>query len=418
MTATAVAREVELAARLRRMRLFATGLLVAMGTVFVITSLLVERYPALGAIRAFAEAAMVGGFADWFAVTALFRHPLGLKIPHTAIVPTRKNEIGRALARFVRDHFLVREAVEARLARADLALPVGRWLETEKNAQAIDRDLAAVLDWLLRGIDASQLRAALGTSLRTALDQLPLSRIAATLIEVLTSGAHAQAAIDYVVEFGREQLEAQKAELRLRIRDKSPWWLPKFVDQEIYDQLVKGLEKILTDISTDPQHPARLQMIARLETLRESLANDPELIAKVRALQVEIADHPGVRGYAHDLWQRLREYVRASLDDPGSPLRLGVQREIRSIGTTLSTDAVARERLNRWMKQLIIHFVQTYRNPLSEVISDTIERWDPSDTSERIELHIGRDLQFIRVNGTIVGGLVGVAIYSIWQIVT
>jgi uncharacterized membrane-anchored protein YjiN (DUF445 family) len=366
-------------------------------------------------VRAFAESALIGGFADWFAVTALFRRPLGLPIPHTAIVPSRKNDIGRALARFVRDHFLVREAVAARLERTDLAGRAGAWLEQEKNAALLDRDLAAALDWLLRGIDGGELRSALGASLRNTLDQVPVSRVLGTLLEVLTSGAHAQTLIDEVVAFGRAQLDAHRFELRLRIHDRSPWWLPKFVDQEIYDQLVGEFERILTEIAVDADHPARIELNSRMSALREALANDPELVAKVRALQDELVGHPAVRTYAHDLWQRIREYVHASLDDPQSALRLGVQRELRAIGVTLKNDAAAGERLNGWLRQLVLYFVETYRDPLSEVISETVERWDPSATSERIELHIGRDLQFIRVNGTLVGGLVGLLIYGLWR---
>ena len=408
-------RELFLAQRLRRMRWYATMLLVAMGVLFVGASVLLPRFPALGALRAFAEAALIGGLADWFAVSALFRHPLGLPIPHTAIIPSRKNDIGRALARFVRDHFLVREAVEARLERTDLATRLGAWLEHERNAARLDRDLAAALEWLTRGIDGADLRAALASSLKSVSAQLPINQVLATLIEVLTSGVHAQTLIDQLVEFGREQLTTHRVDIRVRIHERSPWWLPRFVDQEIYDQLMGELERILSEVASDPNHPARAGFNARLRSLRDSLVTDPELIAKARALQDELIEHPAVRAYAGDLWRRIGDYVHASLEDPQSPLRTSVQREIRAIGATLKDDAIAAERLNRWLKELLVYFVEHYRDPLSEIISETVERWDPSATSQRIELHIGRDLQFIRVNGTLVGGLVGLGIYLVWQ---
>ncbi len=408
-------RELFLAQRLRRMRWYATALLAAMAAVFVATSLLLERYPWLGALRAFAEAAMIGGLADWFAVSALFRHPLGLPIPHTAIVPSRKNDIGRALARFVRDHFLVREAIEARLERTDLAARLGAWLEQERNAARLDRDLAAALEWLTRGIDGAEVRAALAASLKSVSSQLPISQVLATLIEVLTSGAHAQTLIDQLIQFGQEQLTAHRVDIRVRIHERSPWWLPRFVDQEIYDQLMGEFERILTEIAHDASHPARAGFNTRLRSLRDSLVTDPELIAKAQALQNEFVEHPAVRAYASDLWRRIGDYVHESLEDPQSPLRASVQREIRAVGATLKEDAVAAQRLNRWLRELLVYFVEHYRDPLSEIISETVERWDPSATSQRIELHIGRDLQFIRVNGTLVGGLVGLGIYLIWQ---
>ncbi|HEX7080906.1 MAG TPA: DUF445 domain-containing protein [Gammaproteobacteria bacterium] len=403
--------QAERARRLKRMQRFATGLLVAMTALFVSAALLGRRYPALGVVEAFAEAAMIGGLADWFAVTALFRRPLGLPIPHTAIVPTRKNEIGRALARFIRDHFLTREAVQGRLERADLVARLGGWLRIEHNARLLSRDAGVALDWLMRAVDSADLRLAMRTSLREALDRVPVNVALSTVIDVLLAGDHAQKLIDQLVQFGREQLERNKAEIRRRIHDRSPWWLPRFVDEEIYDQLVAEFERILNDVGDDRHHPARVQFNERLRSLKASLATDPELIRKGQTLWDELVEHPAVRRYVQELWERMRGYLHASFTTPDSALRVGIEREIRSIGETFTRDADAARRLNRRLEDLVIYLVENYRDPLSEIVSDTIEQWDPDATSERIELHIGRDLQFIRVNGTLVGGLVGVGIY-------
>jgi uncharacterized membrane-anchored protein YjiN (DUF445 family) len=400
------------------MRAFATALLAVMAVLFVAASLWLPRVPGLGAVRAFAEAALIGGLADWFAVTALFRRPLGLPIPHTAIVPSRKDEIGRALARFIRDHFLVREAVARRLERADLAVRLGAWLAQPANAGRVSRDLAAALDWVLRSGDGGALRSALGGTLRTAFEDVPVSRAIATLIEVLAEGPHAQALIDQLVQFGRTQLEQHRVSIRVRIHERSPWWIPKFVDQEIYDKLTAEVERLLDDIARNPEHPARAEFTARLRSLQEALAGDPALAAKSRALQREVAAHPAVRAYAHDLWSRLGGSLHEALRDAESPLRLGIENEIRGIGVVLSTDAEVAARLDGWLKQLLLYLVENYRDALSEIVSETIERWDPHETSRRIELHIGRDLQFIRVNGTVVGGLVGLLLYLGWQVVT
>jgi uncharacterized membrane-anchored protein YjiN (DUF445 family) len=416
--APAAAHEHDLARRLRRMRSFATALLGAMALLFVVSSLLMSRFPLLaGAAQAFAEAALIGGLADWFAVAALFRRPLGLPIPHTAIVPSRKNEIGRALARFVRDHFLIKETIAARLDSTNLAARLGAWLEHEGNAAQLSRDLAAALSWLLHALDGAELRAALGSGLRGALDRLPINVIFATLIDVLASRGRAGLLVDQLVAFGRAQLEAHRLAIRLRIADKSPWWLPRFVDQEIYDQLMAELTRMLDEIATNPDHAARAELSSRLKSLQQSLAEDAELIAKTRALQEEFIAHPAVRSYAADLWARIRDYIDAALENPTSGLRLGVEREIRNVGATLQEDAAAAARLNRWLGTFVVYLVENYRDSLVAIISETIERWDPSATSQRIELHIGRDLQFIRVNGTLVGGLVGLAIYAVWRTV-
>jgi len=402
-----------LVSRLRRTRAFATALIGVMAVVYVGTTWLAPPSPYVDAIRAFAEAALVGGLADWFAVTALFRRPLGLPIPHTAIIPARKNEIGRALARFIRDHFLVREAVERRLSRTNLAARLGHWLEDSGNAARVSRDVGQALAWAIREDRGSggELRGALGGTVRAAFDDVPVNRAVATVLEVLTTGARADLIIDQLVAFGRSELATNRVMIRVRIHEQSPWWLPKFVDQEIFDKLVGGLEELLDAIAADPSHPARVEIKARLAALQLALAGDPALAAKSRALKDEIVTHPAVRSYALELWQRLRTELAAALADEQSPLSVGLQREIGALGGRLSADSELAAELDDWLKQLLLHVVDNYRDPLSEIVSETIESWDAEATSRRIELNIGTDLQFIRVNGTLVGGLVGLALY-------
>jgi uncharacterized membrane-anchored protein YjiN (DUF445 family) len=409
--------EPDLSRRLASMRLAATALVAAMAVLFVVASSLAPRYPAVGWLRAFAEAAMIGGLADWFAVTALFRRPLGLPIPHTAVVPTRKDAIGRALARFIRDHFLVRETIERRLERADVAGRVGHWLMDERNSERVSRDVGRVLDWIVGAGDGSELRSALGATLRAAAERLPVQTALAALVDTLASSGRTDTIVDELVRFARTQLDRHRFELRLRIADKTPWWLPRAVDQEIYDRLVGEIERILDDIASDPQHVARAEILAYFRNLRDSLATDPQLLAKGRAWQEEVLGHPALRSLGAELWTRTHEYLRESLAAPGSPLRLGIEREIRHLGAALAADDALAEQMNAWLRKLVPYVVENYRGPLSEIVSETIASWDAAETSRRIELHIGRDLQFIRVNGTLVGGLVGVAIYAVSRLV-
>lgn len=399
------------ARRLRRSRAFATALLGAMAAVYVVTTWVLSPTPWIGALRAFAEAALVGGLADWFAVTALFRRPLGLPIPHTAIVPARKNEIGRALARFIRDHFLVREAVARRLARASLAARLGTWLEDSANAAKVGADLAAALAWSLRAGEGGELRTALGGGLKAAFDAVPVNRAIATLLEVLATGDRADLIIDQLVELGRAELANNRVLIRVRIHEQSPWWLPKFVDQEIFAKLVAALEELLDAIAHDPEHPARLEIKERLKTLHVALASDPKLAEKSRALQQDLVGHPAVRAYALELWQRFGAELTAALADDASVLRVSLAREIAGFGARLRGDDILARELDGWLERLLLYVVEHYRDPLSEVVSETIESWDPVETSRRIELNIGTDLQYIRVNGTLVGGLVGLVLY-------
>ncbi len=402
-----------LRARLRRAQWFAGGLLAAMAIAFVVSRLIVVDQPQFGVVVAFTEAALIGGLADWFAVTALFRHPLGVPIPHTAIVPARKNEIGRALARFVGDHFLVGAAVEKRLARAELTRRLGDWLQIENNAARLSRDVSTVIDWFLRSMDSSELRGGLKRMLAGVAQRIPVNEAVAAIVNVFATGNNAQLLIDQLTQFGRQQLDRNRLAIRTRIEERSPWWMPKFVDEEIYDQLVSEFERLLNEIGDDQDHPARVEFNERLLSLRERLVEDESMAERCEYLRDEFFRHEAVRQFFQSLWDKTREAMHAELQNDSSDIRLSIAREIQHIGKLLSSDVTAQRRLDNWLKEAIVYVVERYRGPLSEVISDTVAEWDARSTAARIELHIGKDLQFIRVNGTLVGGLVGVLIYLV-----
>jgi uncharacterized membrane-anchored protein YjiN (DUF445 family) len=272
--------------------------------------------------------------------------------------------------------------------------------------------LGEALAWALREDGrGGELRGALGATLRATFDEVPVNRAVGTVLEVLTTGERANLIIDQLVAFGRTELANNRVMIRVRIHEQSPWWLPKFVDQEIFDKLVGGLEELLDAIAADPAHPARVEIQARLEAMQQALAADPALAARSRALKDELVAHPAVRNYAFELWHKLRAELASALTDADSPLTLGLQREIGALGARLRDDAALTAELDDWLKQLLLHVVDNYRDPLSEIVSETIESWDAQATSRRIELNIGTDLQFIRVNGTLVGGFVGLALY-------
>jgi uncharacterized membrane-anchored protein YjiN (DUF445 family) len=297
------------------------------------------------------------------------------------------------------------------LSRTNLAARLGSWLADGGNAERVSRDLGLTLAWALEESGGGELRGALGGTLRAAFDDVPVNRAVATVLEVLTTGERAALIIDQLVAFARSELEHNRVMIRVRIHEQSPWWLPKFVDQEIFDKLVGGLEELLDAIAKDPQHPARAEIVERLKSMQHALAADPTLAEKSRAVKDELVAHPAVRSYAFELWQRLRGELAAELADAESALSRGLQREIGALAARLTADERLAAELDEWLKELLLHVVDNYRDPLSEIVSETIESWDAAATSRRIELNIGTDLQFIRVNGTLVGGLVGLALY-------
>lgn len=405
--------DAELAARLRNAQWFAGGLLAFMALLFVASRWLVADWPQIGVIVAFSEAALIGGLADWFAVTALFRHPLGIPIPHTAIVPARKNEIGRALARFVGDNFLVGAAVEKRLERAALTQRLGDWLQVEANAKRLSRDVSKVIDWFVRSIDSSELRSGLRRMLTDVAQRIPVNEAVAAIVNVFATGNNAQLLIDQLTQFGRQQLDRNRLSIRTRIEERSPWWMPRFVDEEIFDQLVSEFERLLNEIGENQDHPARTEFNERLLTLRERLIADEAMAERCEYLRDEFFRNEAVQHFLQAIWDKTREALHAELQDETSDVRSSIEREIQHIGSLLSGDVTAQRQLDGWFKEAIVYLVEQYRGPLSEIISDTVAEWDARSTADRIELHIGKDLQFIRVNGTLVGGLVGVAIYLV-----
>jgi len=408
--------EQELAAGLKRMRGLALGLLLLMAVVFVVTSIYSTDWPRLGYLRAFAEAAMIGALADWFAVTALFRHPLGIPIPHTAIVPKRKDEIGRSLARFVKDSFLTPTVINARLAEVDFAHRLGGWLQRPTNAKQLSLDLCKTLAWTVRSLDGGDLTTLMRSNFRTVLDTVNLNKALAALLEVLGSGDHAQALIDQLVGFGRDQLDYNRERIRLKITAESPWWMPRFVDEEIYAKLIGEVDRILAEVGENPSHEARQAFNTRIHQLTAAFADDPVLAEKTEALKQEFLNHPAVTEYFASVWEELKQYLTQSLEgtDSEPPLvATSLAKQLTQLGEVLAKDPAAAALINERLRDALGYLVERYRDPLSAVITDTVASWDAAATSSRIELYIGRDLQFIRINGTLVGGLVGITLYSL-----
>ncbi|MGD8324909.1 MAG: DUF445 domain-containing protein, partial [Gammaproteobacteria bacterium] len=373
----------ELRARLRRAQWVAGGLLAAMAIIFIVSRWLVAEQAQLGILVAFSEAALIGGLADWFAVTALFRHPLGIPVPHTAIVPARKNEIGRALAQFVGEHFLVGTAVEKRLARAALTRRLGDWLQHETNSKRLSRDVSNVVDWLLRSVDSSELRGGLKRMLAGVAHRIPVNEAVAAIVNVFATGNNAQLLIDQLTQFGRQQLDRNRLTIRSRIEERSPWWMPKFVDEEIYDQLVSEFERLLNEIGDDQNHPARVEFNERLLSLRERLIEDEAMALRCAFLRDEFFRHEAVQRFMQALWDKTRESMHEALQDETSDIRGSIEREIRHVGQLLSGDVAAQRQLDGWFKEALVYVVEHYRGPLSEVISDTVAEWDARSTADR-----------------------------------
>ena len=406
---------------LRRMKFIATAFFVAAAVVFVVAKAFEDGDPDLGGewigyVRAGAEAAMVGALADWFAVTALFRHPLGLPIPHTAIIPKRKNEIGRSLGDFVQGNFLTREVITERLAGVRVGERLGNWLAEPDNAERAAAAAADAIGGVLEVLDDRDVQDALGSAVERRLEETEVAPLLGKAIDVAVEGDHHQRMLDGVMRGIGGFLDDNRAMLRDRLDQESPWWVPESIDDRVFEKIFGAVQRFLADVSTSPDHEVRSSIDQRIRVLAVKLRDDPVLIDKCESMKREVLRHPEVQAWLQSLWGELKSSMLAASSDPESELRRRMVSGFANGGRRLSTDRELQGKVDDWVERLVAHIVENYKHEVAGLISSTVERWDSLDTSRRIELQVGRDLQFIRINGTVVGGLAGVVIHAVSEL--
>lgn len=398
---------------LRRMRLVALSLLVFAAVVFIAT---LHRGGAWGYVNATAEAAMVGALADWFAVTALFRHPLGLPIPHTALIPKKKDVFAKSLEDFVVGYFLTGDAVSERYISSGATARIGRWLADRGHSERLVQEGSTIVARGLERIDEEEIRALVQRSLLPRLTAEPISPLAGALLEqVVADRVHHQLVDLVLAEANTWLLENPRTFMDL-ISERAPSWAPSWVNDLVTDRLHTEAVKWVRDVRDNPQHRVRIAFDALLADLATNLQEDPATMARAEALKERFLTHPQTTDTAVSLWEVLRRTLLAALDDPQGQVRRRAVVELIRLGRRLEHDPELRATVDRRVGEALSSLVQTYGPELAPVISQVIARWDGKEASERIELHVGRDLQFIRINGTIVGGLAGLVIHTLAQL--
>jgi uncharacterized membrane-anchored protein YjiN (DUF445 family) len=397
---------------LARMKRRATGLLVLMGAIFVVTSLIEPQHTWIGYIRATAEASLVGGIADWFAITALFRHPLNIPIPHTAIIPGRKDRIGRSLGNFVQNNFLSPDMLTAKLRTAAISRKAAEWLADPENARAAARNIASMLRSAGNVIRDEDVHALLDRSVIEPLRQVPIAPVLAKGLALLTVDDRHQQLLDRVIHGLTRLVAENEALIREKIREESPWWVPKVVDDRIHQKVLGGIERTLFEVGADPDHPLRHQFDELLADWMVQLQESPEVIARAEAIKQQVLDPETSGRLAASLWEELKQFLgRQTQSDDGAPG--AVARGLSALAKAALEDAALLEKIDGWVIGAVLRVVEQHRGEVGGLIAQTVSSWDPKETSRRIELLVGRDLQFIRINGTLVGGLVGLLIYTV-----
>jgi uncharacterized membrane-anchored protein YjiN (DUF445 family) len=394
----------------------ATALLVVMAAVFAAALALESRAPWLGYVQAAAEASLVGGLADWFAVTALFRHPLGLPIPHTAIIVERKEQFAQTLGDFIQESFLTPEVIVQRLRASAVVPRLADWLADESNASRVAAELAdgaVALTDLVRDEDVHD---TIEDFLREKALTLPVAPLAGKGLRMLTDQGRHQQVLDVILRELDGYLATHGAELRNRLGDKSPWWLPLAVEDRIFERLVEGAHLLIQEMLVEKEHHLRAQFDARLKVFIDDLETSPEYRAKGEQLMHELVEQPEVRALVASLWEDAKAQLRMQASDPDSELRRRLGDAILAIGARLRDDPALAAKVQDGLESGVVYVAGRFDGEIASLVSGTIEKWDGNETARRLELLLGPDLQYIRINGTVVGGAVGLVLYTIAQL--
>jgi uncharacterized membrane-anchored protein YjiN (DUF445 family) len=395
---------------LRRNRLVATALLVTVAGIFVYTTLITQPGFLTLLVRATAEAALVGGLADWFAVTALFRRPLGLPIPHTAILPRNKDRIGEGLAVFIERNFLTPDIVRAKLRSIDPARVLAEWLAVPTNANAVARRLVRMLPYLIRALDDQDFRLFVGESLGQHLAEIELAPLLGRGITVLSANGFHEILLDRVVDFCRQFLEQREDQLyEAAEAQRRRWWIPKAVNRQIAKAIIGGLKELLAKLREPGTQPRR-NLLDGIERLAGQLTTSPAHRARVEEAKLRLLEDAQVRAWLGSVWGEVRQALLADLASPQSRTDRALGAAILSLGSHLLDDAAMRKRINRSIEAILLELVP-WRTGLGQFITGVVKQWDVSSFTNRLELVVGRDLQYIRITGTLVGGLVGCVLY-------
>lgn len=399
----------------RRMKTTATGLLLLVALVYVLATWAknegVDGWP--GFVAAAAEAGMVGALADWFAVTALFKRPLGLPIPHTAIIPTKKDQLGASLGSFVGENFLSGEVVRDRIHSLAIGGRLGSWLAEPAHADRVTAELSTALRGALTVLRDSDVQAVVGEAITRRANAAEVGPGLGKMLEkIVADGGHRKVvdlvcvrAHDWLVEHGDSVMDA--------VQGGAPGWTPRFVDKRVGERVYKELLRFVTEMRDMPGHPARSSIDTFLTDFAADLQTDEETRARVERLKSEILGRGEVQDVIASAWSSVRQMMITAAEDERSELRLRARASLMSLGARLATDGRLQAKLEGWLEDAAVYVVTTYRAEITSLISDTVAGWDADQTSKKIEAHIGRDLQFIRINGTVVGALAGLAIYAV-----
>jgi uncharacterized membrane-anchored protein YjiN (DUF445 family) len=396
------------------MRFLATALLALMSAIFAATYFAQAEWRWLAYLRAFSEAGMIGACADWFAVVALFRHPFGVPIPHTAIVPRNKQRIGGAIGRFISNNFLSPKVLTAKIREIDAVGWVARWLSNPANAGHLARRAAQSLPEILQALPREELNALLARAARRGIEAVPAAPLASRILSLLWARGETQALVERAIVMAAAALADKRDLVKATVTQKSSRFIPEWVDAIVANKIVSGLSQLLEEMR-DPAHPWRTALAATVEKLIEDLAVEPQMYARGEELKAGILRNPVVLRQVNKLWTEIEARLDTTSAERIDQISAGLEQALITLGQRMADDARIHAAFNTWIRIAALRLVAPRRAEIGAFITQVVERWDTDTLVNRIELQVGRDLQYIRINGTLVGGLVGLIIFVVMQ---
>ncbi|MBL4681482.1 MAG: DUF445 domain-containing protein [Pseudomonadales bacterium] len=405
--------EQEKTVELAKMKRLATGLLCLMTIIFVVSHYFHDEYTWVGFIEATAEAAMIGAIADWFAVTALFRHPLSIKIPHTAIIPNRKDAIAEQFGEFVQQNFLSEDLISKKVQSMDLSRRVAAWLSESKNANAVAEQMTAGLAGVVRVMNDNEIQSLIERKVEDKIRTTSFAPLIGDLLSFISSGRRQQEMFNAFANIGLNLLEVGDKDIKETIETQTPWWFPGSLDKAIYKKIIRSVSKSLYEMQVDIYHPMRVRMIEMSNEFMEELKSSEDIKQKEITIKEDLLKEPAIRDFTQSLWKDIKQSLLEQSQNPDAELKKAIHDAVIHFSDSILEDDSLAKKIDGWADDSARYLIQNFGHEVANLISQTIEDWDPNAASERIELQIGKDLQFIRINGTVVGGLAGLIIYSI-----
>ncbi|KIA84535.1 membrane protein [Kaistella solincola] len=401
-------------AQLRKYKMFATGLFLLMALIFVTTTILAKENPAhwIGYLKAFSEAAMVGALADWFAVTALFNYPLGLKIPHTNLIENSKERIGDNLGNFVVDNFLSPQNIRPYIQKIMISHFVGEWLSASRNQEKLIKEVSNIVLDILNKLDDTEVVNFIEKKAKEMTDDVKINQIIGNGLEYILDKNDHQRLITNLSKQIKEYVLKNQQMVKERVKSESFFLVPRFVEDNIADKITVGLSKYFEEVEHDENHSLRHEISSKLYTFSNEVKTENQWAEEFRNIKDDFLTSEKITQYSADIWNSIKKSLSKELEDENSALKNYVQKNLTELAKNLKTDEKFQNKIDHWVRVTAYKYILKNTHQAGNLISSTVGNWQGKELSEKLELEVGKDLQFIRVNGTIVGGLVGLIIYT------